>query len=535
MIAEARTPNDPPSRVERTIARVAIAALALGVLGLALWIPFRRHGTLLGLLTETPGGTYAAACQKKSATYLDDVRERRYLPQQLRVRRWNSPGQEVGSLVGETLYASMLTRRATPFSVVVARGGLGKSKLAAAIEARTCDAIATFRIDVGLDLLPRLKAGEAPVEAFESVIARSAHLPEGADGHVRLAELLFTDPWLLLVDSLDEVAISDRPAVAAALEQLYARYPTTLRLAIFTRPPVYSSNYGLTSVHSWMSIEPLSCDDADERLRFVLGDEGATAPFRAFAAATGLDARSRTAEACRYVHLATFRDLFVAIDVARDAAFQAPQGFTPTRASMYGAWVDGRLRKAGLDPAAVRPLLHALVEAARPAIGTRTFDFDAAGCAHAAEALALADPAATCAALAGSALAKRLDEGHFRFDNQSVADYFLAVWADNRLGGVLGGADCGVVAGLGSLFESNEVAGFLLGMPNGARCASAVVETLCAGGEATEELQAVVEQGVGVTAAAIAAALEGGAAGSAHAECTRAVAARLRTPVRGTP
>jgi len=533
MTVEPRSPASEPGPAARTVARVAIVALALGVIGLALWVPLREKGTLLGELKATPDGAYARACGKKSATYLDDVRERRYLPQQLRVRRWNSPGQEVGSLVGETLYASMLTRRATAFSVVVARGGLGKSKLASAIEARICDAIATFRVDVGLDLVPRLKAGVDPVEAIEEVVARLAHVGEGRDERQRLTDLLYADPWVLLVDSLDEVAIADRPQVVAALEKVYARYPVSLRLALFTRPPVFSSNYGLKSVHSWLSIEPLSCDDTDERERFAFKGDDASAPFRAFARAGGLDARSGATEACRYVHLATFRDLSVTVDVAKDLGFVVPEGFRATRAAVYGAWVDGRLRQAGLEPAVTRPLLAALVDAARPEVGTRTFGFEKAACEHAAEALAVPDPHATCEALARPPLSKAIDDERFRFDNQSVADYLLASWANERLRPVEGVAPCAAVNGLGPLFESNEVAGFLLGLPNGGSCARTIVESLCGDGEGSEELLAVVEQGVGANRPVAEALIA--AADASAGPCLRAVAARLAATPEKTP
>jgi hypothetical protein len=486
-----------PSRLERRVARGAFVLLALGVLGLALWLPFRDRGTLLGFVREQSSGAYTAACDQKAASYLSDVRERRYLPQRLRIRRWESPSHQAGQVLGETLFASMLARRATPFAIIEARGGLGKSKLAAALEARLCGAVATFRLDVGRDLLPRLGEQLPPGEVLEQVVAELAGVKLGSPEAADLRSLLERDEWVLLVDSLDEVASADRPRVIAALNEIVVRYGRSLRLAVFTRPPVYAETYGLAGVHAWLGIEPLDCAASDERVRFALknDDDGA---FRAFAAAVGLDARSVTREACRYVHLATFRDLFVAVDVARDHGFVAPEGLTATRGAIYGAWIDGRLKGAGLEPAAARAVLGGLVAAEHPEAGTRTFVFTREQCLRSAVDAALPNGEALCALLAKSGLAKPVGEGgSFRFDNQSVADYFLAAWADDRLEGNDGAPACERLADLSELFESNEVAGFLLGLPRGGACAEAIVRQLWRSGAPGEETSALVEQGLG--------------------------------------
>lgn len=496
MVVQSTGPRDEgPSRFERRVARVAFLLLALGVLGLALWLPFRDHGTLLGFVREQPNSTYAAICEQKAASYLSDVRERRYLPQRLRIRRWESPSHQPGQVLGETLFASMLARRATPFAVIEARGGLGKSKLAAALEARLCGAVATFRLDVGRELLPRLGEQLPPGEVLEEVIAELAGVVPGSSEAAELRSLLEHEEWVLLVDSLDEVASADRPRVIAALNEIVARYDHTLRLAVFTRPPVYADSYGLAGVHAWLGIEPLDRAASDERVRFALGgDEGA---FRAFAAKVGLDAKSLTREADRYVHLATFRDLFVAVDVARDHGFVAPEGLVATRGSVYGAWIDGRLRAAGQEPEAARAVLSRLVAAEHPEAGTRTFAFTGEQCLRAATDAVVTGGEALCAGLATSGLAKRTGEGGFRFDNQSVADYFLAAWANDRLAGSDGTVACERLADLSALFESNEVAGFLLGLPWGEACAEAIVRQLHRRGAPGEETSALVEQGLG--------------------------------------
>jgi len=526
--------TNEPSRLERWVARLAFLALGLGLVGLAVWIPVRDRGTLLGSLREQPGGSYASSCASKAAAYLDDVRERRYLPQRLRVRRSNDPSRAPGAVLGETLYASLLTRRATPFSVVVARGGLGKSKLAAALEARLCDTVATFRIDVGLDLVPRLKSGTAPGLALEDVVADRAAVGEAPGARERFAKRLSDEAWVLLVDSLDEVALADRPHVVQALEELFQRYPRTVRLAVFTRPPVYAGDYGLKSVASWLSIEPLDCIASDERVRFALGSEEQVDRFRAFATATGLGARSRAPEACRYVHLATYRDLFVAVDVAKDENFVPREGFQATRAAVFGAWIDGRLRAAGLDVAAARTVLEGLVAAAGPQGGTRSFSWELGACEQLVAAAGRSDPAGECARLASSAVLKRLDERSFRFDNQSLADYFVASWADHRLVGAEGSPECARVADMAPLFEANEVVGFLSGMPNGTACVEALLRALCSVDDPGEETLATLEQGLAPATVASAAWLRAPAGGDAKATCLAAVAQRLGVGVAGS-
>ena len=52
MTVDPREEAGAPTRTERRVARVAILALGLGVLAIAVWIPLRDHGTLLGFLRD---------------------------------------------------------------------------------------------------------------------------------------------------------------------------------------------------------------------------------------------------------------------------------------------------------------------------------------------------------------------------------------------------------------------------------------------------------------------------------------------------
>lgn len=502
--ASAGSTGSPGSR---WIARGFIAALVLGLCAAYLVSARGEDNPVMSLLTETPGSSYQASCRDKAADFEASVRERRYIPPRLTIRRWADKAESEGQSIHETTFVSWLSRGQTTWTLIEARGGLGKSMLAGAIESRLCAALPVFRVDIGLDIAPRIAKGTLRDDTLERIISKRAGLRRDKAQLASLRAALSESAFVLLVDSLDEVAVDLRPQVIEVLRSVQARYPSAI-VTIFSRPPVFASNGGFDEVDAWLSLSPLGCEASRERIQARLKEGKKVSAFWDFASKTGLDRALKsplthagdgtTTDHCEYVHMATYRDAKVVADVARSLAFEAPEGFEASRAKVYHAYVLALLRAAQtptLDPKALLEIVRAIIAMTSPEGGTRAITMARADCEASASAAAIPDARMFCKRLLSSRLFEPLaSKPLVRFRNQSITDYFLADWANARIAEG-DGPLCERVAGFAKLFESNEVASFLVGMPVGERCATEIIQALCASGSDTASSYALMEQG----------------------------------------
>jgi hypothetical protein len=132
-------------------------------------------------------------------------------------------------------------------------------------------------------------------------------------------------------------------------------------------------------------------------------------------------------------------------------------------------------------PVAGMTAVDRMVQGKDPAAGQRNLGFKVEDCLAAASQIA--DEAArkgACERLMQSSLFKPVDgsPGQWQFANQSIGDLFLARWADAGLGADKG-VPCGLIPQRAAMFESNEIAGFLVGLPNGQKCLLSITQELC--------------------------------------------------------
>ena len=354
---------------------------------------------------------------------------------------------------------------------VEARGGIGKSRLAAALETHLCAVIPVLLVD------SRAELGEAR-SAADVVAAIKARLPPAGSE-------------VLLVDSLDELTPEHRAMVVEGIARLRAAN-ADLRLVILARSPVYPGSWVALGIDAVVRLHAVPCGDAKGRIARLLQTPEREEAFWAFAAQTGLD-RKAPGDVCRYALLATFRDIETAVDVFQ--AFGKAKVDRPwSRAQLYLQWVHDATKeiggRPGLKAAETDKILDTLIDAATPTSTTRALKFEAADCAS--------FPGGRTGKLKCQSLmtsqAFRQEENRRSFKNQSLADLFLARWAARRLPGPDGA--CHGAAGLGALLESNDIVGFLFGMEAARPCLGALAEGLCKSGVHPQVLRELVGETV---------------------------------------
>jgi len=456
-------------------------------------------GSLMDYVAGAGDGRYEAECQKKETAHARAVKLVRYVPAHLRVFFWNArPDLQMKTVDEETLVAA-LKKEGIPRLIVKARGGLGKTRLADSLDAQICGHVPVFRLDVDNDIIPALNGGRLPKDLFEGLIERAL----GANGKDRgvLEKGLKQGPWVLLVDALDEVAASQRPAVVEAIENLRKRYPGRGSVVIFSRPPVFSDHYGLQGLEAVFAIDPLDCAAARRRVDTFLKNGATVDGFWRFAKVNGLDHQTQPMGRCVYRHLSTYRDIQVVLALAANAAFQPfPKEFDANRASVYRKYVKqvmGHSKQGGgtvLDDMAI---LEGMMDAVEPSKGIRVLWFTSALCEKVAGGQGRKGAKAVCRGLLGSQLFERhAQREQWRFKNQSITDFLLADWAERWMTSQKGEPDCSALFKLSSLVASGEVAGFLVGLARGSRCVVDIVEQLCEKGIGWHDAATLVDQGL---------------------------------------
>ena len=172
-------------------------------------------------------------------------------------------------------------------------------------------------------------------------------------------------------------------------------------------------------------------------------------------------------------------------------------GLLSSRAQIYAFYLSVLLVKDLLGvtvlPAQALVTVDRMVAAQQPTAAQRNLKFTLAGCLA---ALPVADETArrsACERLMQSSLfAHAPQQTSFKLSNQSLADLFMA----RHTASLIAKAGCVVVQQRAALFESNEVAGFLAGLPEGQRCLIDLTQQLCRSGGFAHHNFAQLDQGL---------------------------------------
>lgn len=435
---------------------------------------------------------YAPRCAEKAAAQKKAADELRYFQNTLRVVRWPKelPGGKEATLTDEELVRRMLRGEAKRM-LVTARGGVGKSTLARAIEAMTCSQALVFRVDLNADVAARLAAG-TDGNAVLAAIERQVGVDRDVDRRQSFRELFAASPTWLLFDAIEEVPLADRPKVVAQIAALAEQLPKA-RWAVFARPAVFEKDYGLPGIDAEVALPALECNQAKSVLRWNAPDKDHQARADNFVRTYLLDQQATRRDRCTFPYMAAYRDLEV---VARMAEKFEPKddsgGLSANLSEVHETVVGERLRKElsalNWSPAQILAAIDGMVRVDGREDGTWNLVFTIPRCLEATAKLADGEVARkyVCEKMFQSALFDRI-EGveEWRFDHQTVADLFLARWLDREITRFSG--DCEVVDKHAGWIGQRNIAGYLVGQPAGRRCVPQVAAVMCAAHEETFE------------------------------------------------
>ena len=471
------------------LARVGAVCVALG-------LPIACSSPQVVAPPPGPGDQYAAQCKEAIGKRVADVAAKKYIPVELVLHQW--PGRELPdnrrSYLKEEELADALTATVAPgqprvrTALVLARGGTGKSALADSLTGQACGKLPFFRLDLNLDVVPKLDTGPAGSNPIAVVIAERMGEKDPAKAEAAIKAALGDQPWVVVLDSLDETPLLSRDVLAKHIDDLVARIGPNARALVMTRPPVFNSNYGITSVDARLEIPGLTCEGSDQALARALPDPAERAIVDAFIKRYGLDRQVTAFERCHYPHLATYRDLQVVRQLAKNAASEKDRqdfkNFQNSRAQVYTYFVTAQLLKdlqgVALTPQEALVTVDAMVAAKKPDKGERNLPFRIEDCVAASTIADVGAKQSACERLLQSALFKNgTTHGEVHFGNQSLGDLFLARWTAHQLTTPDNKLDCKRLEDKALLLESNEVAGFLVGHPEGQACLVAVAQSMC--------------------------------------------------------
>lgn len=435
----------------------------------------------------SPTSTQVRLCAELAGQRKGEIDGGRYHPPEILVHRAPGDPQTAATRrMSEVDFHAMLNNEQAQTTLVIARGGTGKSKLAWSIEASLCATTPTARVDLQWDVAE----ADAPAAGVNPVLAAAAKrfgAPETDEPQEWLSKTLTGRPWLLLLDSLDEVSLQRRMGIVDAINAAQDRFPR-MRVLVLTRPPVFSGTYGLRKVDLLAELPQLDCARTDAAMAELVPDAERRAALRALLTRYGLDRKQTTPDGrCYYPHLSTYRDFFVAERIAQNfAAAGGQQAATlePSRARVYEFYLEVLLIKdlqgTSMTPAAALQIVDRIVAASKPGAGDRNISFRVADCLQQAPGGDEAAKKAICERLLQSSLFETAPRGEaeWKLKNQSIYDLFLARYTNAE---ILAAASspCSVIGQRSALFESNEVAGFLVGMPGGQRCLVSIIHQLC--------------------------------------------------------
>ncbi len=450
--------------------------------------------SLLKDLKNADYSLYGRQCTAQGRQFKSDLKLQKYIPPRLNVNIMKGvPSRPGETYVHERDLVKTLIDGSTRMVLVESASGLGKTKLIEAIQAQTCHEMPAFRFDLKSTILPALKAkGSNDPNAKNAVLSEIARLTgkdESASEMRRLHAGLANGPWLLLLDAMDEVAFSDRNTVVREINALRGQYGTTMRIVVFSRPPIYTSVFGLGPVDTWLQIAPLSCVQTKERIQKYLGQDANR--FWLFAAAFGLDRSVERNGVCQYTYMSSYRDVNVATSLAKANLFDAKRAAMVdltqvNRGTMYQNFVRTEIRdlanRLNWSSEEVLHIIDRIIVDKKPKPGVRSVRFTLDECAKATKIPDKRQARKLCDQLFRSPLFKRFGETFTTtLKNQSVIDYFIARWLDREIDW---GKDinCNHLIDLAPIFESSEVVSFLVGLEHASHCVPGVVASLCGAG-----------------------------------------------------
>ncbi len=439
---------------------------------------------LQGFLT-TDDLPYGATCRGYAKRHKKALDNLAYNPPTLLVHKWPKtlPGGKHATLT-ERSFVSRVAAGEVKRVLLVARGGVGKSTLAKAIEATTCGGLPTFRVDLNANVAARIGRGEKGNAIVHQIEARLA-LEKRVSDRESFRELLAKGPFLLLLDSLDEVPVAVRPKVVAQIHEVSEKYGDAAQIIVFARPSVLSQDYGFKHLDAKVQLPALTCSRARSTLRWTAKDDDHEHRTEHFVRTYFLDRQAKKRDQCYYPYMAAYRDLQV---IQRLSQKYNPKGslggLVASLSEVHQTIVAERLRKelAALKWTTEQVLstIDRIVRQGGREEGSWNLEFTMERCRKSVASLGggAVQNNYICEKMLQSAVFERVDGvKEWSFAHKNVADLFLARWVDREIKRT--GGSCDVVDHHADWLGSKDVAGYLVGQPTGRKCLLQAARALC--------------------------------------------------------
>lgn len=464
---------------------------------------------LLSHLQSNDEGGYELSCAQRADKHIGDVNGGNYYLPEFFVSTW--PGElPQARKIDEKVLVEALARGTTRYTLITARAGLGKSRLAESIEAQNCKHMPVFLVDLAKDVAP---LSEQPGDPLMAVLRGRLGLTADVAGDTKLKALLASQRWLLLADGLEEVELLRRAKVIAAIEALRKAYPTTAQVIVMARPSVLDVDYGMEGFDARLQILPIDADRADRFFKKLVGDPARAIRLKAFLHSHGFDAKATFGFQQIYPLMATYRDVIVLRKLAETAAGGAGvSSYAAAHEHLVAARLAKELGQVNWGPREVLDMVDRMVGVHREKEGAGQPFFTVAAC------LRGIDPqygwTAVDAGVGGDSTQRRRqiceralqsvlfeassdargEKGIWHFASGTVADLFNARWINSQLARLPEG-QCSTVEANANLFMSGSTVRFLVGQPMVQRCLGTAMRILCSdiGAQKARHLEQVVD------------------------------------------
>lgn len=499
----------------------------------AMWVVAAGCGasSLTQFVADAPS-SYTARCQKATAEHDLAIKELQYLQPAFRVLTWSGEAApNADGLLSEDKVLRELRDGVLKGLLVQARGGIGKSEFGKAVFAETCSANPTFL----LDFKDIAKEGGTEAAIIGGIMTQLSAAP---DQEKRLRELLGPARFTLVIDSLDEVQPARRTAGLQAIAQMRHDF-ASMQVLLLGRPSIYDQYYGITDLDAVLELSPLDCSRARSALIRKAADKAERERMTAFVASWRLDRQAVYGQQCYYPFMSTYRDIEAIKRISE--AFDATKdrgGQKHTLAEVHEAILAGRIAKElgelQLKSEDAFAAVDKMLQQGGWKDGEWNLSFSVPRCLQ-AEGGPNDRNSHLCEELYQSVMFERIggNKGsvkgaEWRFGYQAIADLFVARYLEAAIAQA---GNCKPVEEQAKMFPGKEVAGYLVGRPQGQKCVAAVVQAACGEGAAPEDLVVQLKRGLPADPAAHAAAVAAAksalvapaAKSSAGAACVEAV------------
>lgn len=436
------------------------------------------------LVTSSIGGpvaTYARQCQLEGSRQRSDVEAGNYTAATLVIEQWRGHSEQT---IGEAELADALAGGQLRRSVLFARGGLGKTRLAASLRAQLCGRLSVYLVDAK-DVAKSTAPGNPLIALLEG--------RPGSEFTARTKDP--AAPILIMLDAIDEVEPAARERVVRALDGVPLSAPDA-RLLLLARPPILEENYGFQQVDARFSMRPLQCAQTDAFVAQTVRDAEERADFQRFLHRYGLDLKSESPTACSYPYMASYRDVGILTEFHKKAT-QPSSDILVSRSHAHEVLLSERLKKElenlGWSAPQALQLIDGMVRKQWQPGDNRSLRFDADLCIATFEGGAATGEkqrAHICERIFQSPIFEPVaGGGRLQLAGEGLVDLFLARAMDQEL--AVRTLDCKVALKHTDLLKSRQIFSFLIGQPTGVRCVSPLMDDRCSREPKSDQVEAI--------------------------------------------